>query len=860
MRAAVIVLALMCLPASILAQAPSPADFGDAPDPTYPSLFHTSSGLTGPYHLDVTKDWIGPPGASTTTIEGDALVPDGDLDDGNIGISRTVWFQGPTQWGYACMDLASSTFSPPGLFYVNVAADLNADGAWAPYLYDGVNGQDEWILQNALIYLPTSYGFRLAFSFYFPDLSADAHPIWMRATLTDVPLAGSVYPNGWDGSGPAGGFAVGETEDSFVSVQLEDVTGRVDGISNFKDKGAGSGSAPVQSGDPTTSPTAEGYLRGGVPDISQGTNECAPTSATNSVQWLAGQQGFTAPANTLDQLKKDMAPGYTSGTYPGISPSNFVPGKNRFTARNHLPIATTSGGSMNGAGTFDWMKQQLKNGADVEMRIQYPGDGGHWVTVVGYSVAADGTQRIYINDPLSPGPRTDSYVVKPDGTIVGYPYGTAKMSFAVAETRVVWGDSSNFDVKNYTGVTTNDFEVTLGGVTPGQVKKTYTGLLGYPNSSKSTTTGGTKVTWNGGSTSPNGKEHFGYTLASGVTPTSIQLSWTKDGVVVGTLPSVPHGFKISDHGGLVATVTNANATAQVAVQRSVAVLTSVVQLDDLNAQNGALASQLVLIDPQPIPLGPGETLEYEIPQLPAEVAAVVLAYGVRSDIADPDWDAYYYNEALLYLPQAFSSIGELKTVPDGTPVTLDTPAPVVESLGGPWIDSFFDVFMSMENKSSGLAVDTNGMMDIARGDMLLATGVMTTVAGMRILQADDIQVYSTGGSVPTPLGMSGKWLGGPGLIQSIGLDTTGLPVTVWGRVAGPVEIPPGYAPGYNHAYLVDDGSGTPVTLATHDMDLAPGTFVTATGVSSSWALSPLDPGFKTVLPHSDEDIIPLGAD
>jgi hypothetical protein len=553
-----------------------------------------------------------------------------------------------------------------------------------------------------------------------------------------------------------------------------------------------------------------------------------------------------------------MDPTYVSGTYDGIAPADFVPGKNKFAADNHLPIATTSGGAMDGTGTFDWMAQQLENGADVEMRIQYPDDGGHWVTAVGYSVAADGTQRIYVNDPLSPGPRTDSYVVKPDGTIVGYPYGNGKISFAVAETRVIWGDSSNFDVKNFTGVTTNDFEVTLGGVTPGQVRGTYTGSLGYPNSTKTATAGGTAVGWSGGSTPPNGKAHFGYSLAPGVTPTSIRLSWTKDGVIVGTLPSIPHRFQINEHGGLVATVTNESATP-VAIQRSVAVLTNVIPLDHLNVQNPLLASQLALIDPEPVLLGPGEVMEHELPQIPPEAAAVVLAYGVRSDIAAPDWDAYYYNEALLYLPKAFSSIGELKGVPDGTPVTLDTPTPVVESRG-PWIDSFFDLFTCMEDRSSGLAVNTNGMMDIARGDRVLVTGVMSTVAGMRVLQADDIQVYSSGGSVPEPLGMSGKWLGGPGLMQSIGLDTTSLPVTVWGRVTGPIAIPPAYAPGYNHAYLVDDGSSTPVTLATQDMELLPGTYVTATGVSSTWAFSPLYPGFKTVLPHSDEDITPYGPD
>ena len=62
------------------------AEYGDAPDPTYPSLFASQ----GPYHLIVTEERIGTSPVSTTTVETDALVPDGDFDDGVIRLRRTL--------------------------------------------------------------------------------------------------------------------------------------------------------------------------------------------------------------------------------------------------------------------------------------------------------------------------------------------------------------------------------------------------------------------------------------------------------------------------------------------------------------------------------------------------------------------------------------------------------------------------------------------------------------------------------------------------------------------------------------------------------------------------------------------------
>jgi len=183
-----------------------------------------------------------------------------------------------------------------------------------------------------------------------------------------------------------------------------------------------------------------GRCRTDIPGIKQGKNECGPTSAAQSLLWLQGRQGLQglpAQAELIDDLKHEMEPTWTTGDYPGISPANFAPGKAKVLKDHKLnnTVATTSGGQMDGTGTFEWIKKQIEAGADVELRIQYPGDGGHWVTVAGWY--DDGTtQRIFVKDPLTGGDKIDTYEI--DGTTIkDYKYGNpAELSIAVAQNMV----------------------------------------------------------------------------------------------------------------------------------------------------------------------------------------------------------------------------------------------------------------------------------------------------------------------------------------------------------------------------------------------------------------------------------------
>lgn len=168
-------------------------DYGDAPDPFFPS--RSSSG--GPCHLDVTQEWIGGPD-SVTSIELDAIEPDGDTDD-----KRAWWCFPPFDsvgWFVTQVSYDTANSDPNYPRYLNVLVDLDNSGTWD----SGV----EWPVRN--------------FKVPFEDLPQGVGTMYVRARL------GSIEPNDlpdkWtrvtlserkvpDGFGAWGVFERGETED-----------------------------------------------------------------------------------------------------------------------------------------------------------------------------------------------------------------------------------------------------------------------------------------------------------------------------------------------------------------------------------------------------------------------------------------------------------------------------------------------------------------------------------------------------------------------------------------------------------------------------------------------------------------------
>lgn len=181
-------------------------DFGDAPDTAfgdrYPTRADTANadlaGWHGPVHLDTTLDWLGASVTreATPAVEGGmdasgAVLPGDEGDDG--------W---NPQQGTITVTLAEN--APDGARYLNVVADHNNSGHW-----NSTRSNQEWIVQNLeVVQDPGS-----SVAHVVPMTIAAGR--WVRITLTREPILAEAFAEvgGWDGSGPAEGFAFGETED-----------------------------------------------------------------------------------------------------------------------------------------------------------------------------------------------------------------------------------------------------------------------------------------------------------------------------------------------------------------------------------------------------------------------------------------------------------------------------------------------------------------------------------------------------------------------------------------------------------------------------------------------------------------------
>jgi len=166
-------------------------DFGDAPDPSFPSLLVSDGARAVPGGF-----WLGQL-AFPPTSEIDAKVVDLDeLDDGLIQLLVTpgrvlVTFQAV---------LAEA--AEPRTAYFNLLADVNRDGQWQAF--QGAAGPiEEWAVVNRELSL--NPGGSQAIATEFPSLGPGPD-LWFRATLTGQP----VEAVDWDGTGL---FEEGEIED-----------------------------------------------------------------------------------------------------------------------------------------------------------------------------------------------------------------------------------------------------------------------------------------------------------------------------------------------------------------------------------------------------------------------------------------------------------------------------------------------------------------------------------------------------------------------------------------------------------------------------------------------------------------------
>lgn len=168
---------------------PLVADFGDAPDPTFPSLLASDGART----FDVSPFWLG----NGATIEEDAQVVDLDpMDDGMVAVLVTAGEVRVT------FEATRSETSQAGVVYFNLLADTNGDGRWQA-VQTSEGPVQEWIVVNQAVQLAP--GARERITAKFPLVGGNLEA-WVRATLTDSKVTAS----DWDGTGR---FDQGEVED-----------------------------------------------------------------------------------------------------------------------------------------------------------------------------------------------------------------------------------------------------------------------------------------------------------------------------------------------------------------------------------------------------------------------------------------------------------------------------------------------------------------------------------------------------------------------------------------------------------------------------------------------------------------------
>jgi hypothetical protein len=250
---ALLMLFSITVPAGAQTNADLNGDLGDAPDSSnhlsislraypnhlltsplarYPSVF--DPGLPGPqgpfHHNPLGRSWLG----ASASSERDA-----DLLEDQDPVTN-IWTNGAQR--HANQDLLDDTLSAQGINlprcartsfeytvsgaanldehrdYVNVWIDMNADGDWGDVVScttaDGDKVEvSEWAVRNQPISVRPGQNSITTPLFGSAHTNKDERNLWLRITVAEDVLS----EEHGDGSGPAGGFKTGETEDYFMT-------------------------------------------------------------------------------------------------------------------------------------------------------------------------------------------------------------------------------------------------------------------------------------------------------------------------------------------------------------------------------------------------------------------------------------------------------------------------------------------------------------------------------------------------------------------------------------------------------------------------------------------------------------------
>lgn len=207
---------------------------------------------------------------------------------------------------------------------------------------------------------------------------------------------------------------------------------------------------------------------------------------------------------------------------------------------------------------------------------------------------------------------------------------------------------------------------------------------------------------------------------------------------------------------------------------------------------------------------------------------------------------------ILTTAKPWNSLPSAKIADNGTTVTLDKPVVTAR------FSSLGCFYVEEPDRSCALKVASG--QTVSTGDKVAVTGQIGVVGGERQVTPGTVSVVSSGNTVPAPVGMTAKSLGGadlgycPGVGGGTGLNNVGMLVRTVGRITS-------VAAGY---FYIDDGSkltGSDGTGVKVTWSGAPavnqGDFVMATGICSVDQSDTVS--FPVIRTRSAADITSLGA-
>lgn len=200
---------------------------GGTPIPAqFPTVYDPAIAALGPMHRqpragDWLGDWVTREQNADQSPDEDGAIniapllnwPDRDREDDGVAALPPLVHCQPTT-------LTFRVTVPPSapaqvIYFLNAWFDWNRNGRWGDVVDCDVAQADEWAVQNFALpsgLAPGSYVFTTPT--FLPWHPAPRQPLWFRLTLSEQ------QTDRRDGSGPSGGYALGETEDYWLPAAL----------------------------------------------------------------------------------------------------------------------------------------------------------------------------------------------------------------------------------------------------------------------------------------------------------------------------------------------------------------------------------------------------------------------------------------------------------------------------------------------------------------------------------------------------------------------------------------------------------------------------------------------------------------